>query len=162
MSKRGEAETAIVLLVLAIAIIGAIFVFIPTSTVTGMKAREPPRVLPTVGLPIEDCKQRCMEIPKAQEEMQKCFTYCEQQAGVFTSGSFAVSKPAEYGGSIAGIARETRAFQAGRAYYQLPEQACYTCNCLKQGITAADRDAAEKVCTDNCGGQITTVVVGQC
>jgi hypothetical protein len=119
-----------------------------------MKAREPPRVLPTVGLPIEDCKQRCMEIPKEQEEMQKCFTYCEQQAGVFTSGSFAVGKPVEYGGSIAGIGGG-KAFGAGRAY-QLPEQACYTCSCLKQG------SAAEKVCTDNCGGQITTVVVGQC
>ena len=156
------AETAIVLLVLAIAIIGAIFVFIPSNNGTGMKTVRVQPIVPTVHLPIEDCKQRCMEIPKPQAEMQKCFSYCEQNAGVLPSGSFSVGKPAEYGGSIAGIARETRAFQAGRAYYQLPEQACYTCSCLKQGITAADRDAAEKVCTDNCGGEITTVIVGQC
>lgn len=161
MSKRGMAENAIVLLVLAIAIIGTIFVFLPSSNGTGMKTVRQLPIVPTVHDSIADCKQRCTEIPKPQTEMQKCFSYCEQYAGTPISGGFAVGKPAEYGGSIAGVARETRAFQAGRAY-QLPEQACYTCSCLKQGITAADRSAAEKVCTDNCGGQITNVVVGQC
>jgi hypothetical protein len=160
MSKRGMAETAIVLLVLAIAIIGAIFVFIPSNNGTGMKTVRIQPIVPTVHLPIEDCKQRCMEIPKTQEDMQKCFSYCEQNAGVLPSGSFAVGKPVEYGGSIAGIGGG-KAFGAGRAY-QLPEQACYTCSCLKQGITAVQRSAAEKVCTDNCGGQITSVVVGEC
>ncbi|MEM3154983.1 MAG: hypothetical protein QW165_05490 [Candidatus Woesearchaeota archaeon] len=82
--------------------------------------------------------------------------------GSAVTGSFVIPAAKEYGGGISGVsAPGTRAFPAGRAT-EMPDQSCYTCSCMEQGITSATREAAEKVCRDNCGGDIVSIVVGVC
>lgn len=78
------------------------------------------------------------------------------------TGGFVIPAAKEYGGAVRGVAAPgTRAFPAGRAY-ELPEQSCFLCSCLEQGITAADQGVAARVCADNCGGAITGVLPGAC
>jgi len=188
MNKRGNAETAIVLLVLAIAIIGAIFVFLPTNETTGMT------LIPTeyqpglYKLPMMQCQSQCMGRPVGEpmhayprqriggKELQDCLAKCYEESGVSQyprttggitgaygiTGAFAVGGVKEYGGSIRGIALPgTRAFAGGRAY-EMPKQSCYTCSCMKQGITSATTEAAVRVCSENCGGTITKSETGEC
>lgn len=178
MSKRGNAESAIVYLVLAIAIIGAIFVFLPTNNSTSM-AIIPQQDQPgQYRLPMLDCQSQCMGRPVGEAmhsyprnrvggtALQACLQRCYDSSGVsqypdFPTGQFAVEGAKEYGGIIRGVAIEgSRAF-GGRAY-EFPKQSCFTCSCLKQGITSATREAAERVCTENCGGTITSTLAGEC
>jgi hypothetical protein len=78
------------------------------------------------------------------------------------TGNFVLPAAKEYGGGISGVSIPgSKAFPGGRAI-ELPDQSCYTCSCMEQGITSATREAAEKVCADNCGGDIVSIVVGQC
>lgn len=84
------------------------------------------------------------------------------RAGSAITGNFVLPAAKEYGGAISGVSIPgTRAFPAGRAI-ELPDQSCYTCSCVEQGITSVTREAAEKVCSDNCGGDIVSIVVGEC
>ncbi len=78
------------------------------------------------------------------------------------TGSFAVPAAKEYGGAVRGVAAPgTRAFPAGRAF-ELPEQSCFKCSCLDQGITASKQETAQTVCSENCGGQIVSSTGGVC
>ena len=187
MSKRGNAETAIVLLVLAIAIIGAIFVFLPSNETSGMipvPVQDQPGMY---RLPMLECQSQCIGRPVGtpmyqyprqrlggtalQACLQKCYEgsavsqypeYPMTPTGGLITGAFAVACVKEYGGEIRGIAISgTRAFAGGRAY-EMPKQACYTCSCLPQGITAVSQETAAKVCLDNCGGYITSELFGTC
>jgi len=179
MSKRGNTESAIVYLVLAIAIIGAIFVFLPTNNSTNM-AVIPPQDQPGLyKLPMLDCQSQCMGRPVGTPRhsyprntmggsaLQACLQRCYESSAVsqypsFPTGQFAVAGAKEYGGPIRGVAIEgSRAFSGGRAY-QFPTQSCYTCSCMKQGITSSTREAAVRVCTENCEGTITSTLAGEC
>lgn len=114
------------------------------------------------------CSPKCIGLIKPSSS-----TYTDTPTGRFSfevaerrqnsiTGNFAAPKVKEYGGAIRGVASEgTRAFPAGRAY-ELPDQACYTCSCLTGGITASERNSAERVCSENCGGVITDVTIGVC
>ena len=85
----------------------------------------------------------------------------ESYSGNSITGRFVIPDAKAYGGEVRGVySTSARAF-SGRAY-ELPDQSCFTCSCLTQGITAVDRSAAAKACLDNCGGEITSVVVGNC
>ena len=140
MSKRGMVELLIVLIVLIIAVIGVLYVLSPGRSPSGKDAA-----------PDYNAPSGAFTVPAVQEV----------SAGNSITGHFVIPAAKAYGGDVRGVYEaHARAF-SGRAY-ELPEQSCYTCSCLKDGITAVDRSAAAQVCTNNCGGQITDVVVGPC
>ena len=149
MSKRGNIEAAIVLVVLFLAVVGAVFVFVPSRSSSGLQIAQVPEVQHGVG------PSGGFTVPNV----------ADSDSGNIITGHFAVPGAKEYGGAVRGIYdAHARAF-AGRAIqpgYELPEQACYKCSCLTQGITATNKDAAAQVCTNNCGGSITSETVGQC
>jgi len=77
------------------------------------------------------------------------------------TGAMQVPQAKSYGGAIRGISDTgSRAF-AGRAF-ELPEQNCYTCDCLSAPLTSVDEETAAIVCRDNCGGTIVDSFVGPC
>ncbi len=117
MSKRGNAEVAVLVTVLFVAVFGLYFVLNEDNSAFSFKS---------------------------------------------ATGGFAVPAAKEYGGAVRGVSISgTRAFPAGRAF-EMPEQSCYTCSCLEQGITSANREAAERVCADNCNGRINNDRPGEC
>jgi len=189
MSKRGNAEVIMFLAVAVTALGGIIFFLLPNSN-TGM-AYIPPELNPgDVRMNMLDCQaaycfgrppgvpRHLWHEPLAGKELQDCLVWCQTQGGVSPAqyfpgtygsyesptGNFVIPAAKEYGGAIRGVAVPgTRAFPAGRAFEEgLPDQSCYTCSCLDQKITSVTKEAAERVCTDNCGGTITATVVGNC
>ncbi len=142
MSKKGSVELLIFLAVAVTALGGVIFFLLPNTT-TGQYVA-----------PIQDDIAPDQYIPDAVDVPVK--------SGESLTGNFVIPGAKEYGGGISGVSG-TRAFPAGRAIEQgLPDQSCYTCNCMTQGITSVTREAAENVCTNNCGGDIVSIVVGNC
>ncbi len=180
MHKRGSIEVVIVLAVLVVAVIGAYFSLIPGRSSSGL-------IMADNAYSVKDfsiCQRGCYEDWHTALEIRRCVIGCQGDFGSSVTGGFVVPDVAyadygdsgnsitggfavpgakEYGGSIRGVAvTGTRAFPAGRAF-ELPEQACYACSCIEQGITASDRAAAERVCSENCGGTIAEEFrVGPC
>ncbi len=179
MSKRGSIEL-ILFVAVAVVAFGGIFFFLRNSNAGMMSViyAEAPD-----NYDVLTCQTRCSRIAGGPV-LQRCLADCrasieypsvplptgqfyvpavaELESGNEITGHFVLPGAKAYGGEIRGVsAPGTRAFPAGRAY-ELPEQSCFTCDCLDQGITAVDRAAAEQVCMNNCGGQVTDVVVGIC
>ncbi len=138
VSKKGNAELLIFLAVAVTALGGIIFYLLPGNSASG---------------------QAYLPLASSGEAISS-----EVQSESPVTGHFVIPAAKEYGGSISGVsAPGTIAFPAGRAAETgLPDQSCYTCNCMEQGITSVTREAAERVCTDNCGGEIVSIVIGEC
>jgi hypothetical protein len=145
MSKKGNSELLIFLAVAVTALGGVIFFLLPSET-TGQAT-----------VPFQQSIPSSQYVPNTVDSPVK-------SSGNSLTGNFVIPGAKEYGGGISGVsAPGTRAFPAGRAIEQgLPDQSCYTCNCMSQGISSVTREAAEKVCTNNCGGDIVSIVVGDC
>ncbi len=144
MSKKGSVELLIFLAVAVTALGGVIFFLLPNTT-TGQYIA-----------PLQEDIASDQYIPAAINAPIK-------SSGDSLTGNFVIPVAKEYGGGISGVSPGTRAFPAGRAFEQgLPDQSCYTCSCMTQGITSVTRDAAETVCTNNCGGDIVSIVIGNC
>jgi len=177
MHKGGSVEVAIVVAVLIVAVIGAVFVFSPKSSSSGLIVRD--EAIDS-SKDFSACQRGCYEEYHTAIQIRHCVLGCGNSitgnfvvpevaysdygdSGNSITGGFAVPGAREYGGSIRGVAvTGTRAFPAGRAF-ELPEQACFSCSCLEQGITASDRAAAERVCSENCGGTVAQeFTVGPC
>lgn len=141
MSKKGNAELLIFLAVAVTALGGVIFYLLPNN--------------PTAGQAVIQMESPSQFVGKS--------TVVANAEPAFT-GHFVIPAAKEYGGGISGVSVPgTVAFPAGRAAETgLPDQSCYTCNCMEQGITSVTREAAERVCTDNCGGEIVSIVIGEC
>lgn len=175
MSKRGSAELFILIAIIVIAAVGLFIVL--GKEPTGKFSAIPPQEVqypysplygyqyPGAESPITSCERACRNFYSGDEG---CLARCQQFSSTGDpyawqpTGKFAIPAAKEYGGAVRGIAAPgTRAFPAGRAY-ELPEQSCYTCSCLEQGITATSKESAQHVCTDNCGGEIVYEVTGPC
>jgi hypothetical protein len=143
MSKKGSVELLIFLAVAVTALGGVIFFLLPNTT-TGQYIA-----------PLQEDIASGQYIPSAANVPVK--------SGESLTGNFVIPGAKEYGGGISAVSPGTRAFPAGRAFEQgLPDQSCYTCSCIEQGITSVTREAAETVCTNNCGGDIVSIVIGNC
>lgn len=151
--KRGVAEALVFIAVAAVALFGLFFVNVPGAGKATMTT-------------YQSCVDNCYnEFSPGDARLDTCLDGCDSLAGFVKqtepTGKFAVQSPAKYGGAISGVGGEgTRAFP-GRAF-EIPEQSCFTCGCLDEGITAVDRADAERVCRDNCGGAVTDVIAGAC
>ncbi len=164
MRKRGAVEATILVLVLLIAVIGLYFVFKGAGRATGYNFEcivecQPPK-------PVES---KWLVTTSVQEAQFMCNQYANEQCRPGTryqsvakaTGGFSIPAPKGYGGSIQGVADSGMRAFPGRAF-EMPQQSCYTCSCLVEGITASTRLSAETVCSENCGGVIVGVAPGQC
>ncbi len=180
MSKRGNVELLMFLAVALTALGGVVFLLLPNTT-TGQAYYQDPAEVPLSSLKMSvlECQNMCFRYPTKSpsyeypeqvsgQTLSECLAQCRQGASIPSdegsplTGNFVIPAAKEYGGGISGVSMPgTKAFPGGRAI-ELPDQSCYTCSCMSQGITSATREAAEKVCTDNCGGDIVSIVIGQC
>jgi len=163
MSKRGQIEAIILAVVLGVAVVGGYFAAQGPGQATAFNFEciiecQPPKAVDSVNL----------VTTSAEEAQFMCNTMANERCSPGTryrsiaTGYFAVPSAREYGGAIRGISVPgTRAFPAGRAF-ETPDENCYTCSCLTQGITALDEATAARVCSDNCGGSITSSRTGYC
>lgn len=144
ISKKGSVELLIFLAVALTALGGVIFLLLPNSTTGKNVAFQDQQ-----GAVLDQYVPSSINVPVKSDSL---------------TGNFVIPAAKQYGGGISGVsAPGTKAFPAGRAFEQdLPDQSCYTCSCIEQGITSATREAAETVCTNNCGGDIVSIVIGEC
>src|SRR5574342_281976 len=140
-SKKGNAELLIFLAVAVTALGGIVFFLLPVNSASG----------------------QAYNVPKLPQAGNSIYQSSGIQSSINElSGHFVLPAAKEYGGGISGVSIPgSKAFPGGRAI-ELPDQSWYTCSCMEQGITSVTREAAEKVCTDNCGGDIVSIVVGEC
>jgi len=165
MSKRGAVELFILIVVIVIAIVGLyIALRQPTGQFVNVDSPLYQYNYPGGESPIVSCQRACINFYPNDEA---CLARCQEASSVGDpyawkpTGKFAVPGAQEYGGGIRGIYDgQARAFP-GRAF-EMPGQDCYKCSCLTEGITSATREAAERVCSENCGGVIAEVSVGAC
>lgn len=118
--------------------------------------------------PLENCQNVCV-LQFAGSALEACFADCNRYSSVgdpyaqsWVTGNFALPAAKEYGGEVRGVAISgTRAFPGGRAI-ELPEQSCFMCSCLSEGLTALDESTAQRVCFENCDGYIVSSSAGPC
>lgn len=182
--KRGHA--GLVLLLVLVVAVGAVFMLFRTAGPTGNIVKyynQPEYEVPRYAYDTPafrhqqylSCRQSCMTMGDARyapmrDTVESCLMRCASAANEplayrepapRITGNFAVPEPAAYGGSVRGIVEpEARAF-GGRAV-EAGDQSCYVCSCMEQGITSASRDAAERVCRENCGGSLMDSMAGAC
>lgn len=150
--KRGNAEVMIFVAVAVVAAFGLYFVLLPGQGQAVMMK------------PYDECVNNCYDRFQG-EQVQSCVDGCgtltPTEPSAAPTGRFAAPEPKSYGGAIRGITDPTSKAFRGRAT-ALPEQACFTCSCMPDPITSADRETAERVCKDHCGGTITDSIAGEC
>jgi len=165
MSKKGGTEAVILIAVLVVSILALYFIFKGPGRAAGFNFEcivecQPPKAVEStwfVTTSSQEAQFMCNQYANAQ-----CKPGTRYQSVARATGGFSIPAAKEYGGAVRGIAAPgTRAFPAGRAY-ELPAQSCYTCSCMTQGITATNQAAAQKVCAENCGGTIRSVIAGAC